>query len=72
MNPADFIYDQIYKKCLEKRIPESVAKDHAVMGLDCYKKGKFKKAVDLVDDFVNRAARASKGIKTRRIKESRR
>lgn len=52
MDAKDLIYDTIYKKSLAAGSSERAAKDYAVMGLDLWKKGKFKKATQLVDEMI--------------------
>ena len=63
MKPSDMVYNAIYKGALDKRCAESVARDHAVMGLDAYKKNKFKTPKQLIDDYIKRAVVVSKGVK---------
>jgi len=38
MNPADFVYDQVYKGALAEKVNEGVAQSQAVIALDRYKK----------------------------------
>lgn len=63
MGPNDFIYQSIYKGCLSQKVNEGVARDAAVMGLDAYKKGKFKSAKLLINDAIVAAKKRSKGVK---------
>ena len=65
MTPNDFIYNQIYKTCLAQKVNERVAQQHAVMGLERYKKNKFAKGkVDLmIKEVVEQAKKQSKGLK---------
>lgn len=66
MSPADFVYNQIYKGSLALKISETIAKNHAVMGLDRYKKNKFQKnKVDLlIKEQIAAAKKQMKGIKS--------
>ena len=63
MNPSDFVYQQIYKGALAQKVNEGIAKNHAVMGLDMYKKGKFQKVNVLIKDMITKAKKDSKGVK---------
>ena len=45
---------------LRQGATERSAKEHAVMGLDDYKKGKFKKVSALIEDRIKRAKRDAK------------
>ena len=65
MTPADFVYNSIYKGALALKVSETVAKNHAVMGLDRYKKNKFQKnKVDLlIKDEIAAAKKECKGVK---------
>jgi len=57
----DFVFNQIYKGALAAGAKEKQAKDHAVMGLNDYKKGKFQgKASKLIEDRIKQAKRKSK------------
>lgn len=62
MSPGDYIYMQIYKGALAGGAKERLAKDYAVMGLDDYKRGKFKKggAGQLVKSAIALAIKVSK------------
>ncbi len=60
MTPHDLIYDSIYKKALNDGCIERIAKSHAQMGLEDYKKGKFKKSFDLIQNRIKLAKKESK------------
>jgi len=55
MQSTDFVYQQIYKGSLSQGAKEKAAHDAAVMGLGDYKKGKFKKAQDLIKQYIQKA-----------------
>lgn len=63
MEPNDFVYQQIYKGSLAAKVNEGVARGHAVMGLDSFKKGKFTRVDWLIRDMIIKAKKVSKGIK---------
>lgn len=59
MSPADYIYTQIYKGALHGGACERKAKDHAVMGLDDYKRNKYAgKPSRLIEERIKMAKRA--------------
>jgi len=52
----DFVFDQIYKGALAAGAKEKAAHDHALMGVDDYKKGKFQgKASKLIESRIKLA-----------------
>jgi len=57
MNMEDFVYNSIYKGALKVGAPERAAHDHAVMGLDDFKKNKFsgRKASSLIEERIKQA-----------------
>ena len=57
MTPEDYIYSQIYKGALEAGASERSAKDHAVMGLEKWKNGKFDKSSQLISEMIAQAKR---------------
>jgi len=57
MKAEDYIYNQIYKGALKAGASERSAKDHAVMGLEMWKKGKFEQSVSLITDMITQAKR---------------
>lgn len=59
-DPNNFVYDQIYKGAMAKGATERNAYDCAVRGLEDYKKGKFKKAIELIEGKISEAKRLSK------------
>ena len=60
MNPSDFIFSQVYRGALSEKVNERIAKDHAVMALNKFKKGQFKKPVELIKESIRQAKKASK------------
>ncbi len=57
---GDFVYMAIYRGALKVGATDRLAKDHAIMGLEDYKKGKFDKAINLINDRIQRAKKESK------------
>jgi hypothetical protein len=55
MLTKDFIYDQIYKTSLKEGSTERAALDAATMGLDHYRKGRFKKVSKLIEAMIMQA-----------------
>ena len=55
----DFVFNSIYKGALKVGALEKAAHDHAVMGLDDFKKNKFvgRKASSLIEDRIKQAKR---------------
>lgn len=60
MNVNDFIYDQILKGALRAGAGQAEAKNAASWGLECYKKGRYGKAKDLVSDKIKYAVKETK------------
>ena len=56
MQPRDYVYDQIFKGAMAAGASERNAKDRACMGLDDFKKNRFKKVADLIGDRIKKAA----------------
>lgn len=56
----DFVYFAILKGALAEGATERIAKDEAMLGLENFKKGKFDKAINLIN---NRIAEAKKRAK---------
>lgn len=63
LNNTDFVYNHIYKGSLHGGAVERIAHDCAVMGLNDYKRGKFKKASDLIEKYVKQAKQRTKKLK---------
>jgi len=55
MNITDYIFNTIYKGSLKGGASERSAKDSAVVGIEMWKKGKFKKASQLIEDQIKSA-----------------
>lgn len=66
MSPEDYIYNQIYKGALSVGASEQFAKDNAVTGLSDWKKGKFKKVIDLIEEKIKQAKKMTGGKNGRR------
>lgn len=61
MNPADFVYRQIYTGALRAGATERAAHSQAVMGLDRYKRGKNRGTVSkLIEEHI-KLAKKQKG-----------
>ena len=60
MNPIDFIYDQIYRGAIQAGAKEPKAKDNAIAGVSDWKKGRFKKPSQLIEQRIKQAKRESK------------
>lgn len=60
MNPKNLIYDAIYKGALNAGASERAAFDAAVMGLDAFRKNKFKSPSALVAEKIKEAKKATK------------
>lgn len=67
MTPHDMVYSAIYKGALRAGAQEKQAKDQAIIGLEKYKKGKFKKPIDLIEEQIKLAKQLSE--KTKKSKE---
>jgi len=52
---SNYIYDSIFKQCLSIGIKASIATNAATIGVDKFRKGRFKKASKLVDECVKDA-----------------
>ena len=63
MSPEDFVYTQIYKGCMAEKVNERIAREHAQMGLDKFKKNKFAKASAMIKEMIMAAKKQSKDIK---------
>lgn len=65
MKPNDFVYQQIYKGALAKKVNERVAHQQALIGLDKYKKSAMggAKVSKFIEDQIAIAKRLSKGLK---------
>lgn len=59
MNAIDMIYKEIYKGSLKAGARESSARDAAVIGVSEFKKGRFKKPIDLIEDMIKKAKRGA-------------
>ena len=55
MIPTDFIYKQIYTGALKAGATERAAHSNAVMGLDDFKKGRYKKPASLIKERIDTA-----------------
>jgi len=61
MMPEDFVYNQIFKGALSENALERHAHNHAVLGLEDYKKNKIAKKVShLIQDRIKQAVKDSK------------
>lgn len=67
LNVEDFVYEQIFKGAINKGAKELHARDHAVMGLDDFKKGKIatkkskkRTVANLIDERIDQAVKDSK------------
>lgn len=56
----DFVYMSIYRGALKVGAFERLAKDHAVMGLEDYKRGRFDKVINLINKRIQDAKKDSK------------
>ena len=55
MIPTDFVYTQIYKGALRAGASERSSHANAVMGLDDFKKGRYKKPHKIITERINKA-----------------
>ena len=55
MNPSDMVFNTIYKGAIKKGSTEKQAKDQAIDGVLMYKKGQFKKVINLIEDKIRLA-----------------
>lgn len=55
MNPDDYIFKQVYKGAMEQGAHEVAAKDCAILAMNEFKKGRFKKAKELIDGHIKMA-----------------
>lgn len=60
MNNTDYIYDQIFKGAINNGASERNAKDHAVMGLDDFRKNRFQKHGKLIEERIKAAVKMPK------------
>jgi hypothetical protein len=49
MNAKDYVFDAIYKGALKRGAKEQQAKDAAVVGLDLFRKSKYKKLDKMIE-----------------------
>lgn len=55
VNKNDFVYMQIYKGAMKAGASEYSSHRAAVTGIEDYKKNKFKKAIDLIEQKIKEA-----------------
>ena len=55
MNPNDYIFNQVYKGALADGACERASKDCAIMAMDDFKKGRFKKATEIINKYIKMA-----------------
>ena len=55
MNPNDYIFNMVYKGALAEGAHEIAAKDCAILAMNEFKKGRFKKAKELIDGHIKMA-----------------
>ena len=59
MNPHDFVFKSIYDGAIRKGTTKKAAEDQAEMGLENFKKGSFKKAINLIEEHIKLAVAQS-------------
>lgn len=61
MEPADFVYSQIFKGALNNGASQNESQQQAVMGMEAYKKGKISKKVShLIEEKIKTAVANTK------------
>jgi len=56
----DFIYNQVLKGALHRGASQTMSTNEAVQAVEKYKKGQFKKAIDLIELHIKQAVKLSK------------
>jgi len=53
----DFIYNQVLKGSLHKGASQTMSTNEAVQAVEKYKRGEFKRAVDLIEFHIKQAVK---------------